>query len=340
MVVISKGRFSGRRQDIDCAKGLAILFVVFGHIVARADPLNVHWYEPLRRAVYAFHMPFFLYLSGIVAVLSGALFTPPEKWRDLLIARASRLLIPFFALGSLIVFGKLLAQQLVFVDNHTAGPWIGLANLFWHTQDSAASSVWYLFILFILSVVSPILIWADHGRLRYFLIAWFCLYCLPLPAYLYLDHIGKYAVFFAMGAWAASEDEKWTAFMDRYWRVLLSMLIFALTMIVAFGKYWPVRPELLIVGALSLPSLHGLVRHLSVSSASILLWLGRNSFMIYLFNTIFIGLSKGLLLRVTDWDGGHFLFFALILMFSGTLGPILLRQALFRHVEILERYTA
>jgi len=62
--------------------------------------------------------------------------------------------------------------------------------------------------------------------------------------------------------------------------------------------------------------------------------------MIYLFNTIFIGLAKGLLLRVTDWDGVHFLFFALILMFSGTLGPILLRQALFRHVEILERYTA
>ncbi len=340
MVVILRGRPATRRQDIDRAKGLAILLVVFGHIVARSDPLNVNWYEPLRRAVYAFHMPFFLYLSGIVAVFSGALFTPPEKWRTLWVARARRLLIPFFALGVLIVFGKLLAQPLVFVDNHTAGPWQGLWNLVWHTQDSAAGSVWYLFVLFTLSVAAPMLIWVDHGRLRYFLIASIFIYCLPLPAYLYLDHISKYTVFFAMGAWAASEDGKWTAFVDRHWRLLLLLFLATLALIVAFGKFWPVRPELLMVGALSLPSLHGLVRHLSVSSASILLWLGRNSFMIYLFNTIFIGLSKGLLFRVTNWDGGHFLFFAAALMFSGTLGPIFLRQALFRHVEILERYTA
>ena len=83
MVVILRGRPATRRQDIDRAKGLAILLVVFGHIVARSDPLNVNWYEPLRRAVYAFHMPFFLYLSGIVAVFSGALFTPPEKLANL-----------------------------------------------------------------------------------------------------------------------------------------------------------------------------------------------------------------------------------------------------------------
>ncbi len=69
-----------RRADIDSAKGLAILLVVFGHLVARADPAGVTWYEPLRRAVYAFHMPFFLYLSGLVAVLSGMLTVPPPAW--------------------------------------------------------------------------------------------------------------------------------------------------------------------------------------------------------------------------------------------------------------------
>ena len=82
------GSLINRRQDIERAKRLAILLVVFGHIVARADPLRVEWYEPIRRAIYAFHMPFFLYLSGYVAVLSGALFLPPEKWRRLLASRA------------------------------------------------------------------------------------------------------------------------------------------------------------------------------------------------------------------------------------------------------------
>ena len=69
-----------RRDDIDRAKGLAILLVVFGHLVARADPAGVERYEPLRRAVYAIHMPFLLYLSGVVAVHSGMLLAPRAAW--------------------------------------------------------------------------------------------------------------------------------------------------------------------------------------------------------------------------------------------------------------------
>ena len=51
---------------------MAIILVVFGHLVAREDPAGVGWYGPLRMVVYLFHMPFFFYLSGYVAVLSGA----------------------------------------------------------------------------------------------------------------------------------------------------------------------------------------------------------------------------------------------------------------------------
>ena len=57
-----------RRLDLDRAKGIAILLVVLGHIVAREQPPGVEWYEPFRYAVYRFHMPFFLYLSGTVVV--------------------------------------------------------------------------------------------------------------------------------------------------------------------------------------------------------------------------------------------------------------------------------
>jgi fucose 4-O-acetylase-like acetyltransferase len=78
-----------RRADIDRAKGLAILLVVFGHLVARADPAGVDWYEPLRRAVYAFHMPFFLYLSGLVAARSGMLLAPKAAWRRVAAGRPS-----------------------------------------------------------------------------------------------------------------------------------------------------------------------------------------------------------------------------------------------------------
>jgi fucose 4-O-acetylase-like acetyltransferase len=339
MVEFLQKQSTGRRPDVDRAKGLAILFVVFGHIVARADPLQVHWYEPLRRAVYAFHMPFFLYLSGLVAVFSGALFTPPQDWQVLLAVRAQRLLIPFLALGLLIICGKSIAEQLVYVDNQVTSLFTGITNLLWHTQDSPALSIWYLFVLFTLSIAAPVLVWANHGRLNYLLILGLFIYCIPLPAYLYLDHIGEYTIFFALGACAAHQEKNWISFVDRTWPILFFLWLLALALIAGFGKDWPVRFELLPVGILSMAALHGLVRHLPVTLASIFNWLGRNCFMIYLFNTLFIGFSKGLLLRLTDWNGGHFLFFAVILMTSGTFGPILLKQYVFRRVEILERYT-
>src|SRR5271170_7400691 len=106
-----------RREDIDLTKGVAIGLVVFGHLVARADPACVAWYEPLRRAVYVIHMPFFLYLSGLVAVLSGMLLAPRAKWPRLVRSRARRLLLPFFGLGALIVAGKILAARGMVVDN-------------------------------------------------------------------------------------------------------------------------------------------------------------------------------------------------------------------------------
>jgi fucose 4-O-acetylase-like acetyltransferase len=335
MVLLTK-----RRQDIEQAKGLAIIFVVFGHIVARADPLQVSWYEPMRRAVYTFHMPFFLYLSGMVAVLSGALFTPPPGWRRLTRARAERLLLPFLALGVLTVLGKAAAGQFLFVDNRPASLASGLCDLLWHTGDSPALSIWYLFVLFVLSVAAPVLVWADRGRLRYVITLAALLYLLPLPQYLYLDHIGKYAVFFAIGALAARHAGKWHAFVDRCWPVLFTLLIGALALVACFGAAWPEKADLLPIGIISMPALHGLVRHLPLPFASILLWLGQNSFMIYLFNTIFIGLTKGILFQVTTWDGNHFLPFAALLMLSGNLGPVLLKKLVVQRVKRIEHHTA
>jgi len=333
------GSLTHRRQDIERAKGLAILFVVFGHIVARADPLQVEWYEPIRRAIYAFHMPFFLYLSGIVAVLSGALFTPPRSWLVLLRSRARRLLAPFLALGALTVAGKLIAAHFVFVDNQPASLASGLGDLLWHTANSPALSIWYLFVLFFVSITAPILVWAANGRLQCLLIVAFCIYFLPLPPVVYLDHIGKYAVFFGIGAWAAKQGENWNAFVDRYWLCFLVILLCAVAAVGCFGAAWPVKAELLPIGIISMPALHGLVRNSPVRFAPILLWLGRNSFMIYLFNTICIGLAKGLLLRVTSWDGSHFLPFAMALMISGSLGPILLKKTIFKQVILIGRHT-
>ncbi len=325
-------------MDLDRAKGLAILLVVFGHIVARADPAGVGWYEPLRRAVYAFHMPFFLYLSGMAAACAGGIFLPPAAWGRFAAGRARRLLAPFLVMGVLVVLGKCLAARVMYVDNLPAGVVAGLTGLLWHTADSPALSIWYLFVLFVVSVAAPVLVWADGGRVRLLMAAGVLLFVLPLPAYLYLDHVGRYAVFFALGVLAA-RNERWIGFVDGRWRVLGVFFTLALAVIAAFGASWPAAPELFLAGALSIPVLHGLVRNSVLLSGPVFLFLGRYCFMIYLFNTMFIGLAKGVLLHAASWDGANFLPAAMTLMLAGTLGPVALKRLVLRRSKILDRFT-
>ena len=76
-----------RLTDLDRAKGLAILLVVFGHLVPQEDPAGVTWYDPIRIAIYLFHMPFFMYLSGYVTFWSGAATMPLDRWPRLCMRR-------------------------------------------------------------------------------------------------------------------------------------------------------------------------------------------------------------------------------------------------------------
>ncbi len=329
-----------RRADIDAAKGLAILFVVFGHLVARADPRGVGWYEPLRQAVYAFHMPFFLYLSGLVAAETGMLLRPRAAWPGVAAARARRLLLPFFGLGALVLAGKLTLAPLMHVDNAPASLGAGLNGLLWHTAASPALSIWYLFVLFVVSLASMAALDGRPRRLPWLIGAALALYALPLPAYAYADRIGRYALFFLLGAGAGLLGERWLGVLGRAWKPAMALFLVALGGIALCGRHWPQAPVMLAVGTLSFPALHGFLRQMRDSRLRrSFLVLGRYSFMIYLFNTLCIGFAKGALLRWVSWDGANFPWFAALLMLAGVLGPMALKRGVLVHVPVLDKLT-
>ena len=114
--------------DIERAKGLAIILVVIGHIVAREPPANNEWYVVLKTAIYAFHMPFFMYLGGLVFFHVGDAVNPRPSYGTYLIRRAERLLVPFLSLGLLILLGKFAAEQFLYVDNKPASLSDGLSR--------------------------------------------------------------------------------------------------------------------------------------------------------------------------------------------------------------------
>lgn len=330
------------RPDIEQAKGLAILLVVFGHLVARQDPADVGWYEPLRRAVYAFHMPFFLYLSGLTAVYSGFLQRGRANFLARALERARRLLVPFFGLGVLIVLGKYAAQRVMHVDNAPASLGAGFAALVWDTGHSPALSIWYLFVLFVVSLTSLALLNGRATRLPFLLAGSLVLFWLPLPTYVYADRVGTYAPFFLMGAAAGFAGTRWERWMGRVWPWIMTLFGAAL-MAVALMPVPGVlgsKMILLAVGSLSFPAIHGFLRALrSDPVLQTFSLLGRYSFTIYLFNTLCIGLVKGVLLWRWSWDGAHFAPFAAVLMCAGLLGPIALKHYVFRHVGRLDRLT-
>jgi uncharacterized membrane protein YcfT len=327
-----------RRLDLDRAKGIAILLVVFGHIVAREAPPGVGWYEPLRYAVYRFHMPFFLYISGTVAVLSGLAAAPPAAWPRLLRRRAERLLLPFFGLGLLILLAKLAAMQVVHVDNRPAGLLDGLQDLFWTTAESPAVTVWYLLVVFLSTLVAlPLLRLGGVGTTGLVLLGVALQFADP-PPIAYLDRFAAHFLFFAAGAWVAARQDRALPLFERlqplWWP------LFGAAIGLALAGWLDERGARLACGLLCIPALHGMMRLPPVSGLRWPLFLGRYAMAIYLFNTLSIGLAKALLIAAgIGWTARDFPVHAVVLMLAGLALPIALKALALRRVPWLDRLT-
>jgi fucose 4-O-acetylase-like acetyltransferase len=325
-----------RRLDLDRAKGAAILLVVVGHIVAAAPPPGAEWYDTLRYAIYRFHMPFFLYLSGYVAWLSGAMRTPDAKLPRLVLRRAQRLLAPFLLLGLVVLIGKLIAERYVHVDNQPSGLLAGLRDLVVTTEDSPATFIWFLWVLFLCSVVAPPL-WRRFGTAG-LLLGGLVLMALDLPALFYLDRFARHALFFAVGVAVAQQEgrllPRFAAAQPLWWAV------FAAALLAALQGWLPGDWSLLVCGLASIPAIHGLMFVPTVARQDWPLTLGRFTMTIYLFNVIAIGVVKAALLKAgVPWSGSGFWIYAPALTLAGLVLPILGKVIVLRRLPLLDRMT-
>jgi fucose 4-O-acetylase-like acetyltransferase len=328
-----------RREDLDRAKGLGIALVVVGHIVAKTPPQDNEWYVVLHTAVYQFHMPFFMYLSGYVTFLSGAARTAPTAWPKLFVSRAYRLLLPFFLFGLATVAGKMIASHFIHIDSLPSSVSEAFRGLFWDTDRSPAISVWYIAVLFVFCIATPLILRLVGDRTVALFVFGAILCALRVPHVMYLDTIAHFYLFFILGGMAADAGQRWLDFVDRFTWLSLCALLLAIIAVL-----WPLDglsriSKLLICGPISMPALHGLIRKPIFSNSRVLLTLGTFSFVIYLLNTPCIGLVKGMLLKVASWDGANFLFFAPCLTLAGLLGPILIKRWLLRRIGPLDRIT-
>jgi fucose 4-O-acetylase-like acetyltransferase len=321
------------RTDIDRAKGLAILLVVFGHLMSSGYPPGNAWYDTAKDIIYSFHMPFFMYLSGTVFGFAGKQCTSLHAYPRYLQGRAVRLLLPFALFGLLIVVGKYLSQFLVYVDDPPRRLSTGISELVLDTHRSPALSIWYVYVLFLYSTAMPLL-WRIGLGWGSAVALGLALFALPVTDILYLDRVAGYFVFFALGGLIAIHRDRIEPWFRR--ALPLWLILFAASLLTEWTAL-PAQARLLICGTAAIPALHGLVQSRLFARDRLLLTLGDYAFTIYLLNTIAIGLAKAGYLKLAPFRGASATFALALFFAAGILMPILLRRCVEGRVPVLAR---
>jgi peptidoglycan/LPS O-acetylase OafA/YrhL len=326
-----------RLDDIDSAKGLAIVLVVFGHLVAWDGgnfPKGFAWYMVVDQAVYRFHMSFFMFLSGFIFLYT---YNPIRTLRDYgryAVRKSWRFGPAYLLFGGLMIAGKVIGQRFLHVESPPGDFWRGFGEILIRPMASHAASLWYIYALLVFQMLFPITVRLSRDRLEPLLAVALMLHFVGNTTLFCLDRVCEHAFVFVAGAYAASHSSTWTAWVDKYRSFTLVTFIGVLVASVC----WYVPSYL--VALLSIPALHGLCRLPRWRSSSSLLLFGKYTFVIYLMNTMVIGLEKGLLEKLHLWTGLLFVVFGPLLLLSGVFVPILFKVYIFPKIPSLDRITS
>ena len=120
-----------RVEWIDMAKGIGLLFVFLGHL---KTPFLATW-------IYTFHMPLFFFLSGLV-------YNHSRNYGNGITKRFTRLVIPYFTLGSRIFIVWCIIYA--FQERSNAEYWYMLRDFL---VQRGYWTIWFLAALFLASIL-------------------------------------------------------------------------------------------------------------------------------------------------------------------------------------------
>ena len=324
---------SQRLSDIDIAKGLAIVLVVFGHIVARQPPADNEWYVVTKQAIYKFHMAFFMFLSGIVFFRKIQLAKSLREYGVQIWQRFVRLMPAYFLFAGIVFLAKWGAQSFLHVDNPVNGL-TDLIGIWLYPMESISAFLWYIYVLFLFCTVGLALISLTGGRVLLLVGLGVALLFAPRTPFLGMDQFCKYFLFFLLGGLAIRNWVKYNILVKRAWIPATVAFILMLSQSGYHGDGYTT-----ITALLSLIALHGFCRQ-KIPLANLLKFLGLMSFPIYLMNTLSIGFAKAVMLKFMSWDGQNFFIFAPILTAAGLWGPVIIKQYFIRRIGWLDKITS
>lgn len=130
-----------RLESIDVLRGILVICVVLGHAIQQyAGKLGPFWAEA-SRIIYSFHMPAFVFVSGLCAMRLVELSSASEKL-GYIRSRAVRLLVPYVVWGLLYFALRAVAGDIARIPYRMDFAWL---FLFGYNPDGA---MWFLWALF------------------------------------------------------------------------------------------------------------------------------------------------------------------------------------------------
>ena len=253
------------------------------------------------------------------------------------------LTIPIFLVfGLLILIGKTLAAKFIPIDNTSTDYITGLKDLLLYPGRSPASTLWYIYVLFMYYLVFPLFA-SIKSRVVIMLITIgsfvLSFYSYQVTNLFLLERFSEYFCFAIIGWLVGKNYESFINFINQIgWLAVILFLAVVVFFDMVFFRcivqgdctYFPeffkTVHAIMLSGLLSIPALMFLLKFTRLSKHTWLERVGKYVFIIYLLNTIVIGAVKGVGLKFISWDNQNFYFYFPLLLLSGVLVPILLKK--------------
>jgi fucose 4-O-acetylase-like acetyltransferase len=343
---------SFRDHGLEVLKGFVMMLVVMGHLTTGDFiPYENLWYENLKQSLYSFHMPLFFILSGIIFQLqinnlkkkTRPHFDFKYQYFNFIIERSKRLLLPFLIMGVVITVAKFLFQPPAALGAPPLSLQSGLLKIIYETEQSPTRFIWFLCVLYILSVILfPVGVFVKNVKspiLFVTVILFFILFFLSphLPDIIYLNRLGRHAIFFVVGLIISYNFVTITEFFKKI--LPLSIILFGILLSIAISYDSSNIMRHSLTGVISAMVFLPLCSLFTGNVALFLKVIGKYSFVIFLFNLPFIGITKMLIYKTIGFNGYIFNYTVFIIYLSGIICPILLKIFVLDKIPIINHYT-
>lgn len=308
------------------AKGIGIVLVLLFHF----GPAN--WWTPfytqLGGIVYKHHMPLFMCLSGFVFNFKRLpTHTFVEDYKSYAKKKSLRLLLPYVSVSAIYAGMKLVGQGFF---SHRAVDYSTLLATFINPAKGLASLLWFLYVLFIYLMITPLLL-KVFSKPQLFLIS-IVMCFIPVN----IDIVNRLCRFFSMFVMGMLLKDYQV--IDRvHTKVAITMcaVTFTIVCLIDQAPFLVTNPINALLGGIS-----GTLFWIFISkwlteiddsrTTKTFEYLGKHSAEIYLIHQPFVWLAPVILHTQCKWDANSTL---LALPFSLALGlcvPIMLEQQVLR----------